>query len=69
MPGLDGLQTFRALRAVDPGLPVVISSGYDRDGRAQEALDAGALAFLQKPWTAEQLAGAVTAALAARPAA
>jgi CheY-like chemotaxis protein len=69
MPGLDGLQTFRALRAVDPGLPVVIASGYGRDGRAQEVLDAGALAFLQKPWTLEQLATAVTAALAARRAA
>ena len=69
MPGLDGIQTFRALRAVDPGLPVVIASGYGRDGRAQEALDAGALAFLQKPWTLEQLAGAVTVALAARRAA
>jgi two-component system cell cycle sensor histidine kinase/response regulator CckA len=66
MPGLDGLQTFRALRAVDPGLPVVIASGYGRDGRAQEVLDEGALAFLQKPWTLEQLAGAVTVALAAR---
>ena len=69
MPGLDGLATFRALRSLDPALPVVITSGYGPDGRAQEALDAGASAFLQKPWMLEQLAAVISAAVAARRAA
>ena len=66
LPRMDGLATFRALRAVAPSLPVIISSGYGADGRAQEVLDAGACAFLPKPWALEQLAAAISNALAAR---
>jgi CheY-like chemotaxis protein len=66
MPRMDGLATFRALRAVAPSLPVIISSGYGADGRAQEVLDAGACAFLPKPWALEQLAAAISNALAAQ---
>jgi CheY-like chemotaxis protein len=62
MPGMDGLGTFHALRAVDPALPVIVTSGYGSDGRAQQVLDAGACGFLQKPWTIEQLASAVASA-------
>jgi CheY-like chemotaxis protein len=64
MPGMDGVDTVRALRAVAPAMPVVMASGYGRDGRAQEALDAGAVEFLQKPWTVEELSGALARALA-----
>jgi signal transduction histidine kinase/ActR/RegA family two-component response regulator len=64
MPGMDGLDTFRALRALAPALPVVIASGFGPDGRAQEVLDAGAAGFLQKPWTHEALADAVSRAAA-----
>jgi signal transduction histidine kinase/CheY-like chemotaxis protein len=66
MPGMDGLATFRALRAVAPALPVVVSSGYGADGRAQEVLDAGACGFLPKPWALDQLAAAISGALASR---
>jgi CheY-like chemotaxis protein len=67
MPGMDGLDTFRALRALDPALPVVIASGYGRDGRAQAVLDEGAVEFLQKPWTLEALAAAISRAAAGSP--
>ena len=59
MPGMDGVDTFRALREVEAGLPVVIASGYGHNGRVQEVLDAGAVDFLQKPWSSEELAAAV----------
>ncbi len=29
MPGLSGAELLRALRLVQPGLPVVVFSGYD----------------------------------------
>ena len=41
MPGLSGEETFRRLREIDPGVPVILSSGYDHDearGRFGEAL-------------------------------
>ena len=55
MPGLSGEETFRRLREIDPGVPVLLSSGYDHDearGRFGEGAPAG---FIQKPYRPEQL--------------
>jgi PAS domain S-box-containing protein len=65
MPGMDGAECYRALRALDPRVPVVLMSGYGRDGRAQELLDEGVHAFVQKPFRAEDLAEAIGRATAA----
>jgi signal transduction histidine kinase len=62
MPGMDGGACFRALRAIDPGVRVVLTSGYGRDGRAQELLDAGVVAFAPKPFQAGDLAEALALA-------
>jgi len=59
MPGLDGHDCFRAMRAIDPALPVLIASGYARDGRVQEMLDAGAGGFVAKPYLVADLAEAL----------
>ncbi len=64
MPGLDGRETFLALRTVVPAVRVVVSSGFSLDGRAQELLDLGARAFLQKPYTLQQLSEVIAAARA-----
>lgn len=50
MPGMDGEETFFKLRAIDPKVPVLISSGYTREGKAEDLLRAGATGFLQKPF-------------------
>jgi CheY-like chemotaxis protein len=55
MPGLSGEETFRQLREIDPGVRVILSSGYDRDearGRFGTARPAG---FIQKPYRPEEL--------------
>jgi two-component system cell cycle sensor histidine kinase/response regulator CckA len=55
MPGLSGEETFRRLRAIDAGVPVILSSGYDRD-EARDRFGAGSPAgFIQKPYRPEQL--------------
>jgi signal transduction histidine kinase len=64
MPGMDGPTCFRALRERHPGLGVVVSSGFARNGRAQALLDEGARAFVQKPYQTDELARAVAAATA-----
>jgi PAS domain S-box-containing protein len=50
MPDMSGPETFRALRALAPGLKVLLSSGYSVEGEAQELLSKGCSGFLQKPF-------------------
>ncbi len=60
MPRLGGLETFRALRRKRPDLKVVLTSGFSRDNVAAECLAGGAVAFLPKPFTLEELADLVS---------
>ncbi len=57
MPGMDGTECFRRLRELDDSVNVILSSGYGREGRAQELLDDGVLAFLRKPYSLSDLSG------------
>ncbi len=55
MPGWSGEETCRRLREIDPGVRVILSSGYDPDearGRFGANAPAG---FIQKPYRPEQL--------------
>jgi len=49
MPGLDGLQLMRRLRAESQRIPVIFFSGEATQEDEDWALRAGALAFLRKP--------------------
>lgn len=57
MPRRSGLEVLRAIRKTDPGVKVILSSGYPPAEPVQGA------AFLPKPYRAEALAAAVRAAL------
>ena len=59
MPGMSGSDTFHALKAVQPGVRVLLSSGYSIDGTAREILGEGAVGFLQKPFLVAELEGAI----------
>ncbi len=50
MPGMSGREAYRRLREIDPGVRVLLSSGYSQNGQAAEILTAGAQGFLQKPY-------------------
>lgn len=56
MPGMDGSTCFFAIREMLPEMPVIIASGFSRDGRVQELIDMGADDFLQKPYRLADLA-------------
>jgi len=50
MPGLSGLDVFERLMNEGSPLSVIFVTAYDESGRRDEALKAGAVAFLQKPF-------------------
>ena len=50
MPDMGGAETFQKLKGFDPGVRVLLSSGYSLDGEAQQAMAAGARGFIQKPY-------------------
>lgn len=63
MPGMDGLEVLREIRKRDPQARVVMATAYGTIELAVDAMKAGALDFLRKPFTPEVLRGAVRAAL------
>lgn len=67
MPGLTGADTFRAIRAIRPDLPVIVCTGYAAESHLDDELRRAAVAVLQKPFTPERLQQALErAGLAAR---
>lgn len=63
MPGMDGLAVFKALKWLDPNVKVILSSGYNSDLEALQALPGQGLAgFIQKPYTSDRLCEEVTRA-------
>jgi len=62
MPLLDGKSTFHALRRINPEVRIILASGYSVDGDAQTLIEAGAAAFLQKPFRLATLAEALACA-------
>jgi two-component system cell cycle sensor histidine kinase/response regulator CckA len=67
MPGKDGQECFKALKAIDPGVRAILSTGYGLDGHAQDTLDAGMVGYVQKPYHTQDLVTAVADALAENP--
>lgn len=66
MPGMDGLELFAAIRAVDPQIPVILISGHADVPTAVGALRDGAFDFLAKPFAADHLVAACRRALETR---
>lgn len=55
MPGMGGVELIQILAVRAPALPVVAMTAYPDDMIRQRALDAGAVAYLTKPFDANQL--------------
>jgi len=63
MPGMSGLELLGHLRAERPELPVVMITGYPTIKTALTALRLGAVDYLAKPFTRQELLGPVRRAL------
>jgi len=62
MPGIDGMEVLKQLKAHDPGAVVVVITGYATIESAVEAMRRGAYDFLPKPFTPEALLAIVSRA-------
>jgi len=64
MPGIDGLETLRRLKAIRPDARAVMATAYASIELAVDAMKLGAADFVRKPMTPETLRNAIAAALA-----
>jgi PAS domain S-box-containing protein len=63
MPEMDGRECFLAIKAMNPEVRAILSTGYSRDGAAQEILNEGMVGFVQKPFRVNHLSQVVHRAL------
>jgi CheY-like chemotaxis protein len=59
MPGMDGVEVVKGVRQLRPDVDVVVITGYGTIETAVETMQHGAVDYVQKPFTAEELAGLV----------
>ena len=55
MPDMGGGETFDKMKVINPGVKVLLSSGYNIDGEATEILNRGCNGFIQKPFNLKNL--------------
>ncbi len=55
MPHMNGSETFDRIKAMDPGVKVLLSSGYSFDSHAAGILERGCDGFIQKPFKMKKL--------------
>jgi two-component system, cell cycle sensor histidine kinase and response regulator CckA len=66
MPDMDGRETFYGLKAIDPGVKVILSSGYSIDARSTKMMEEGCYGFIQKPYNMNTLSQKVKEVLERR---
>jgi NarL family two-component system response regulator LiaR len=66
MPGMDGAQATQAIRALCPQVQVVALTSFKENELVQGALEAGAIGYLLKNVSADELADAIRKAHAGR---
>ncbi len=55
LPRMGGWEMFQKMRELDPGVPVILASGYFEPKLKLDLINAGAKDFVQKPYIAEDI--------------
>jgi two-component system nitrogen regulation response regulator NtrX len=55
LPGMDGLETLKAIKDFDPNLDVIIMTGHGTVNTAVQAVKMGAFDFLEKPFSLDTI--------------
>ncbi len=66
MPRQDGLSVLRRAHALDPVVPVLLMTAYPSDDTVESSVALGAVGYVVKPFTPDQLRSAVLRALLER---
>lgn len=67
MPGMSGIELVRKLKSDGIPCPVILITGHGDVALAVDAMKAGAVDFIEKPFDDSVLLGAIRSALEARP--
>ena len=63
MPGMSGPELQRQMAVANSPIPIIFITAHEDDAQRTQALEAGAVAFLHKPFYEEELLKAIDAAL------
>ncbi len=63
MPEMDGIELVRRLGALGVSLPIIVMTGHGDVPLAVEAMKAGVIDFIEKPYDDETMLGAIRGAL------
>lgn len=63
MPGLDGIELLKRMKAQHSPFPILIMTGHGDVPLAVEAMKLGAVDFLEKPFEDERLVGMIETAI------
>ncbi len=66
MPGMDGIEVLKAIKILQPDVPVIIITGYSTVDTAVDAMKNGAFDYISKPFTPEQMIEMIEKALEQR---
>ena len=66
MPGMDGMQFLKKIKALDSTLPVIMITGHGDVPMAVEAMRVGAFDFLEKPFNPDRMTALAKKASVAR---
>jgi DNA-binding NtrC family response regulator len=55
MPGINGMEALRQILEIDPGIDVILMTGFYSTESAVQAIQAGATDYLPKPFSIEKL--------------
>ena len=66
MPGLNGIEVLKAVKALQPDVPVIMITGYATVDTAVDAMRNGAVDYIAKPFTPEQIREKIDLALEQR---
>jgi two-component system, NarL family, response regulator LiaR len=67
MPEMNGAEATKAIRAICPTIQVIALTSFKEPDLVQSALEAGAIGYLLKNVSGDELAAAIRAAYAGRP--
>jgi DNA-binding NarL/FixJ family response regulator len=63
MPKKSGKEAYLEMKKIDPGLKVLLASGFRQGERVESVLDLGVQGFVQKPYNLETLSKSIFAVI------